>query len=103
MRNGYQWAQPDADPIPEETSASRSALAKELARRARLWADAVAESEKASEVRMKLDAGSSRARVTTANARWSAKAEHRDHCERNLIVALEAAGFCKSQEEHKDV
>lgn len=93
MRNGYQWARPDAAPMPEETQSSRSALARELARRARLWADAVAESEKASEARMKLDPGSSRARITTANARWSTKAEHRDHCEANLIVALETAGF----------
>lgn len=93
MRNGYQWARADAAPMPPETMVTRSALAKELARRAKLYAEAVAESEKASEARMKLDAGSSRARITTANARWSTKAEHRDHCERNLIIALEAAGL----------
>ena len=79
--------------MPAETQDSRSALAKELARRAKAWADADAESEKASEARMNLEAGSSRARITTANARWSTKAEHRDHCEANLIVALETAGF----------
>lgn len=40
--------------------------------------DAQKKSTKAAEVRAALPAGSSRARVTTANARWMRAAEHRD-------------------------
>lgn len=45
-------------------------------------------SEKAAEARFKLEAGSSRARVTTANARWMRAAEHRDR----LLAQLQALG-----------
>lgn len=47
---------------------------------------------KAGERRAALPAGSSRARVTTANARWARAAEARDRVERELAEALEAAG-----------
>lgn len=42
---------------------------------------------KASSARAALPAGSSRARVTTANARWSTKCEHRDRVEARLVAA----------------
>ena len=44
-------------------------------------------SGKASKARADLPAGSSRARVTTANARWSSAAEHRDRLEAALTPA----------------
>jgi hypothetical protein len=43
---------------------------------------------KASAARAALPGGSSRAKVTTANARWSTKCEQRDRCE----ARIEAAG-----------
>lgn len=43
-----------------------------------------AESERAAAARAALPAGSSRARVTTANARWARKAEARDAAIREL-------------------
>lgn len=42
---------------------------------------------RASEARFRLPAGSSRARVTTANARYMTACEHRDRIERALIQA----------------
>lgn len=42
---------------------------------------------KASAARAALPAGSSRARVTTANARWSTKCEQRDRVEARLVAA----------------
>ena len=42
------------------------------------WLSAARASAKASEARTALPFGSSRARVTTANARWSRHAEERD-------------------------
>lgn len=42
---------------------------------------------KATAARAALPAGSSRARVTTANARWATAAEHRDRCEAALVAA----------------
>ncbi len=42
-------------------------------------------SDKASEARFKLPAGSSRAKVTTANARWMRSAEFRDLCSDRLM------------------
>lgn len=41
-------------------------------------------SEKASKARFALPAGSSRAKVTTANKRWESAAEHRDRLEARL-------------------
>lgn len=46
----------------------------------------------ATERRAELPAGSSRARVTTANARWSRAAEYRDLCESRLEALLQSAG-----------
>ena len=47
-------------------------------------------STKASEARSRLPAGSSRPKVTTANARWMRAAEHRDGCAVALASALRA-------------
>lgn len=44
--------------------------------------------EVASDARRALPAGSTRARVTTANARWAAAAETRDHAEAALTTAV---------------
>lgn len=44
-------------------------------------------SAKAAMARLALPAGSSRARVTTANARWARAAEHRDRLARQLLIA----------------
>lgn len=55
-----------------------SAAAKEVARLERELARAQAKSDKASEACRALPPGSTRARVTTANARWMRAAEARD-------------------------
>lgn len=47
--------------------------------------DARKKSAKAAEARAALPAGSSRARVTTANARWMRAAEHRDMLESRRV------------------
>lgn len=44
----------------------------------RVFMDLVARSKRAAEARSRLPAGSSRARVTSANARWTRAAEARD-------------------------
>lgn len=49
---------------------------------------ASAASEKAAQARGRLPAGSSRARVTTANARWARKAEEAERLRRELDVVL---------------
>jgi hypothetical protein len=54
---------------------------------AREYLAAYRASEKASKARAALPAGSSRARVTTVNARWSSAAEHRDRLEAALTPA----------------
>ena len=51
---------------------------------ARAYLAAYRASEKASKARQALPVGSSRARVTTANARWSNAAEYRDRLEAQL-------------------
>jgi hypothetical protein len=48
------------------------------------------QSAKHAAARAALDAGTSRARVTTANARWARSAEARDLAAKNLADALEA-------------
>lgn len=63
-----------------EISKARAALAR--AQRA---------SERAADARAALPMGSSRARVTTANARWRAAAEARDRAEAHLNSLLEMA------------
>ncbi|MFA5376826.1 MAG: hypothetical protein WC455_13840 [Dehalococcoidia bacterium] len=44
----------------------------------------------AGDVRASLEPGSSRARVTTANARWAQYAEYRDLCENKLRDLMRA-------------
>lgn len=51
--------------------------------------DAEAASLKKSEARAALAPGSTRARVTTANAAWARAAEHRDRCQADLARLLE--------------
>lgn len=53
---------------------------------------ATEKSERAMEARMRLPAGSTRARVTSANARWMRAAEHRDLLLRQLEDAEREAG-----------
>ena len=55
-----------------------------LSPEARAYLKAKAASERASEVRRDLPPGSSRAKVTTANARWARQAEERERLERLL-------------------
>jgi hypothetical protein len=57
---------------------------------ARELAEARKKSERASEARYALPPGTSRARVTSANARWMRAAEHRDRLIAEL-AALDAA------------
>jgi len=53
----------------------------------RQYERAKAASERAAERRAALEPGSSRARITTANAKWGIAAEERDRC----LARLEAA------------
>lgn len=62
---------------------------------------AQARSTKASEARLALPAGSSRARVTTANARWMRASEERDRREAALRVALERTCVPELAEMHR--
>ncbi len=55
------------------------ASAAELAALIKKYLEAQKASERAMEARMKLAPGSTRARSTTANARWAQAAEGRDH------------------------
>jgi len=50
-------------------------------------------SQRAAAARSALPPGSSRARVTTANARWARAAEHRDRCITTARAAVQAAGL----------
>lgn len=52
--------------------------------------DATAKSAALAEARSKLPPGSSRARVTTANARWARAAENRERLAQELRLAKEA-------------
>ena len=63
-----------------DTKASRA----ELERYRKLYEEYKNKADQASEARRKLEPGSSRARVTTANARWSAYAEARDEYKRKI-------------------
>jgi hypothetical protein len=60
-------------------------LQRELAR-------AEKQSQLACDARAALPAGSSRAKVTTANARWARAAEHRDRIAKQLADVLAAKG-----------
>ena len=57
----------------------------------KLYQELVKKSLKLSEARAKLEPGTSRARVTTANARWARAAEARDTRERELRGQWEGA------------
>ena len=57
----------------------------------KLYQELVKKSLKLSEARAKLEPGTSRARVTTANARWDRAAEARDSRERELRMQWEGA------------
>lgn len=65
--------------------------AEAIARAAKQYAKAIADSEKASEVRAALGPHATRARITSANAKWSRAAEHRDRCYQALVNAIDAA------------
>lgn len=65
----------------------------EVERLRRLLLEAQHKSTKAQESRMRLPAGSSRARVTTANARWARAAEHRDRLQDQLTSAEMTAAY----------
>lgn len=54
--------------------------ATELRALLKRYIDAQAASTRAQDARGRLEAGSTRARVTTANANWAKAAEHRDRC-----------------------
>lgn len=69
------------------TQAERDKLIRRLERD---LAQAQAKSTRAAERRRSLPAGSSRARVTSANAAWMRAAEYRDLCAARLAAAIEA-------------
>jgi hypothetical protein len=87
-------------PIPPNpgTVSDKVHILREIASRAKELAAAQTASERACDQRQALDAGTSRARLTSANAKWMRAAEHRDRCERNFIHALEAGNFTRSQQ-----
>lgn len=72
-------------PLSERLSDAAAAV-RELAR-------AEEKVERASEVRRALPPGSSRARVTTANARWSTACEARDRVRAQAIELVSLAGL----------
>lgn len=59
----------------------------ELSKAAKSLALAISASRKAAQIRSEIPIGSSRAKVTTANARWATIAEDRDR-KREQFVAL---------------
>jgi len=65
---------------------------KEVAALRRELARAEAKSQRLSDARSRLPAGSSRARVTTANARWARAAEAREEVRRRLEEAKRKDG-----------
>lgn|GEM_PF-2812699 len=67
-------------------------MTAEIQKLERELAVAQQKSHKAMEARMRLKPGSTRARVTTANANWARAAEHRDFVKERLERALEASG-----------
>ncbi|HEU4727722.1 MAG TPA: hypothetical protein VFT22_07530 [Kofleriaceae bacterium] len=72
------------------TDTTRDASAR-IAQLEKRLADAQAKSTRAAERRAALPPGSSRARVTTANANWARAAEHRDRCAEELEAARAGA------------
>lgn len=84
-----------SDPIHNEQHQNAVAnvrpSAKFVARLEKLLAAATAKSTKAAESRANLPPGSTRARVTTANARWMRAAEDRDRITAMLAAAKDSA------------
>lgn len=72
---------------------TRGAELRALAAMLRELADACDASERAMVARDRLPPGSSRSRVTTANARWKAAAEERERHDQRVRHALWVAGF----------
>ena len=64
--------------------------AAELAALIKKYIEAQKASERAMEARMKLAAGSTRARSTTANARWAQAAEGRDRLQEAVQRKIDA-------------
>lgn len=67
-----------------------AASAAELAVLIKKYLEAQKASERAMEARMKLAAGSTRARSTTANARWAQAAEGRDRLQEAVQRKVDA-------------
>lgn len=90
-----QWAQRSVIPIPpnDGSDSDRVHQLRHVVARAKVLLAAQIASEKAADARGRLDSGSTRARVTTANAHWMRCAEDRDAKERDLVAVLEAAGY----------
>jgi hypothetical protein len=65
-------------------------MSKRIAELRRELSRAQKASDRASEARFNLPPGSTRARVTTANARWMRAAEHRDRILKQLEEAESA-------------
>ena len=82
-------------PVPRcpDGANERAHFLNAISERAKSLARAIQVSEHLAMQRAKLDPGTSRARLTTANAKWMRAAEDRDRKERNFFVALEAAGY----------
>jgi len=89
------WGIDPPSPVPPcpPKMDERQHLAGVIARRASAYAEACGKSVRAAERRVHLPPGASRAAVTSANAKWSSAAEHRDRCLRDLQHALVVAGL----------
>jgi hypothetical protein len=89
------WAVSPPVPVPAcpEGQDERAHRLRVLADRAKYLASAIEASLRACDARASLTPGSSRARVTSANAKWARAAEDRDRAERNFDEALTAAGY----------
>jgi hypothetical protein len=86
-----QWAiaEPTPVPAPGPSVNERAFYLRNLAARATLLAKAIEVSEKLCERRGQLETGSTRAAITTANAKWARAAEARDRYERNFELILD--------------
>lgn len=75
------------------SAADQHAARKDLKRKIVAYLDAYEASARAADARSSLPQGSSRAKVTTANARWASAAEERDRCAKDLPGELHNAIF----------
>jgi len=82
----------DIDALLTLALAHNDAVSDNIARLRKSLAAAQKRSLQCAERRAALPAGSSRARVTTANANWARAAEHRDRIATLLELALAATG-----------